>query len=139
MALGSTLAWVSSTIDQDFPSSTALVNVHSQQDALDRILKSPWWGTHFPALPTTLTPTTLSTRLAQEHATYQQDLSADAFLTSFAGKELLHRVLSWLIQGGRTNQRPTEMDLAKAIGTVQRQATRLPAEVSALLAILHAV
>jgi len=135
MALGSTLSWVRTGIDQDFPPSTGLVNVPDQTTAVDKIVKSAWWQTHFPKLPKRFTVATVTAQLGKEHATYAQHLGSDAFLANFAGKELLGRVSSWLIQGGGS-QRPTDADLAKTVGTLQRQAGRLPQEVSGLLATL---
>lgn len=96
MALGSTLFWVKATIQKDFPSSTGLVQVPDLAAALDRILKSSWWRSHLPALPAQLTAVTLQEKLVLEHAAYLQDLDSDAFLSSFAGKELLGRVFAWV-------------------------------------------
>ena len=138
MALGATMAWVRTSIDQDFPSSSGLVNVADQASALDRIVLSPWWQTHLPALPTTLTKATLSKTLASTHATYQSHLASDQFLSTFAGKELLGRVFSWLAQGGK-GPTPTLYDLAKAIGNAQRLAGSVPAQVADLLNILKGI
>lgn len=135
MALGSTLAWVKATIQQDFPSSAGLVNVADQASALARLVQSSWFRSHLPALPGQFTARTLEAKLVQEHAAYSNDLASDAFLSSFAGKELLGRVFSWVAQG-RQAQAVTVGDLAKAIGNEQRLAQRLPGEVAELLAIL---
>jgi hypothetical protein len=132
MALGSTLAWIRTVLQQDFPPSNGLVTVPDQAAALQRIVGSSWWATRLPSIAAMLTPARIAQQLNQSHAAYKQDLGSEAFLTSFAGKELLGRCLSWLVQQGN-GPHPTESDLAKAVGSAQRVAGTVPMEVTKLL------
>lgn len=132
MALGSTLAWMSTVLQQDFPPSKGLVAVSDRAAALGRIVGTVWWTTRLPNIPAALTPAIVGQELDQRHAAYQQDLASDAFLTTFAGKELLGVCWSWLMPQ-TLRPRPTESDLARAVGDAQRAAGTVPKEVTDLL------
>ena len=131
MALGRTLSWIRTELHQDFPPSTSLVEVDDRDKALARIVASGWWTARLPLIRTTLTSTAIGEQLDQAHAACQSDLGSDAYLSTFAGKELLGRCWSWLVQQG-TGPHPTKSDLAKAVGAAQRDAEMVPQEIEVL-------
>jgi hypothetical protein len=135
MALGSTLAWIRTMVQQEFPPSNGLVEVRDRAAALHCILGSKWWTELLPSIPTTLTRESVNKQLDDYFAAYSADLASGDFLTTFAGKELLGRCQSWLLQKGK-GPHPTESDLAKAVGAAQRSTGNVPAEISSLLATL---
>ena len=135
MALGSTFAWMRRTLCRDFPESPDLMNVSDRRAAVAHILHSAWWKTHRPAFPVTFTTAAVRQELRRAYAAYQRDLGSNAFLTTFAGKELLGRCLSWLVHNGPVPH-PTDSDLAMAVGNAQRATGTVPPEVSTLKNLL---
>jgi len=134
MALGATLRWMRDAVQRDFPPSNGLVNIADRAAADERIFASTWWQQWQPILPIALTRPAVEAELTKHHTDFDQHLKDGAFVTEFAGKELLDRIFSWLTNG--CDKRVRKDDLIKRVGRVQRETGRLPKDIAQLEQIL---
>lgn len=99
--------------------------------AVAHVTGSTWWQRH-GGQAGCLTQQELERELDSAQQRFDADIQKGEHLSSFAGKQLLDRIWSWLVKAPRAGLQPTRIDLAKALGEAQRSNDRLPAEIKDL-------
>lgn len=129
-ALAATLHELNERSQSGYPGSS-IAGVADRGAALALVTNSTWWQRH-GGQAGCLTQQELEGELDSAQRRFAADIQKGEHLTSFAGKQLLDRIWSWLLKAPRAGLQPTRIDLAKALGEAQRLNDRLPAEIEDL-------
>jgi hypothetical protein len=127
-----TITEISDSLTLEFIEHPRRADVTTQQQALDVIVRSPWWASTRPAIAGWDVPAALPGALSRHHATYAAMLASAQWALEFSGKEILRDLFTSIWTKKRPPDPRGRIEFVKSIARAQRLLKRVPQEIADL-------
>jgi hypothetical protein len=132
MACRAVLAELRQPVIDGFPRHPGPPLVTNLATAEAHICSSQWYVDLPSQVAAITTQGHVANRLRHFQGLMQRSVAAGEWKRDFSGKELFRSVRDWVYRGGTAGHSARDSDLAKAIGTWQREHAAIPAELAEL-------
>jgi hypothetical protein len=132
MACRAVLAELRQPVIDGFPRHPGPPLVTNLATAEAHICNSPWHIALPAQVAAITTPGYVAHRLQHFQDLMQQSVTAGDWKRDFSGKELFRNIRDWVYRGGTAGSSARDSDLAKSVGTWQRDHGAVPTELTEL-------